>query len=86
MVRPKNLSGLAASMAMGSSALRLVTSNALRTSSGEALGGTLTPSVAVTLTYSTRRDTWQGHPHQHTHMLASYGSLLHTLQRRGPVE
>ena len=57
VVRPKNLSGLAASMAIGSSALRFVMSSALLTSSGEALGGTLTPRVAVTFTYSTRRDT-----------------------------
>jgi len=57
VVRPKKRSGLAASMAIGSSAFRLATSSAALMSSALAPGGTSTPNVAVTFTYSMRRAT-----------------------------
>ena len=53
VVRPKNLSGLLDSMAIGSSALRFATSYAESMSSGVAPVGTSTSIVAVTFTRNT---------------------------------
>lgn len=74
VVRPKNLSGFCASIAMGSSALRLVTSRAVLISSAEASGGTFTPSVAVTFTYNTRLDTCLKKKNNHVRQFATTAS------------